>query len=186
MENSVHEMITECYDSLFLKAYYLQSRFNYRDEDEAADIVHDACAHCITKFDDFKGGSFKAWAKSIVFGKYIDKKRKDKKFKLGISDDITTILQDTSEFGTAKMEHYDDAVANIEYERCIEKLTKKERDLYEHQVKGIDEDTGKLTDPKTLSKILGIPYGTVGRILTQAKKKLGSCLNNAFFSDKPI
>ena len=47
-------MITECYDSLFLKAYYLQSRFNYRDEDEAADIVHDACAHCITKFDDFK------------------------------------------------------------------------------------------------------------------------------------
>ena len=62
MENSVHEMITECY-AAYLKAYYLQSRFNYRDEDEAADIVHDTCAHCITKFDDFKGGSFKAGKK---------------------------------------------------------------------------------------------------------------------------
>ena len=83
MENSVHEMITECYDSLFLKAYYLQSRFNYRDEDEAADIVHDACAHCITKFDDFKGGSFKAWAKVSSLENILIKSVKIKNLNLG-------------------------------------------------------------------------------------------------------
>ena len=69
--------------------------------------------------------------------------------------------------------------------RDASKINKK-NGLVRTSGKRIDEDTGKLTDPKTLSKILGIPYGTVGRILTQAKKKLGSCLNNAFFSDKPI
>ena len=169
-QKQTEDHLKEVYPKLFQRMYYLQYKNGYRNEDEASDLVHDACIRCIEKADQWDGSSFLAFARKILENIYIDKFRRKMNYKDIISD---MGYRMKSYFGN---DTADEAFIRIKYEKCLKKLTKKQLNVFYVQISGRNEETKKPLTTNEMSKILGVPLGTLLPLLARAKKALGDCL----------
>jgi len=167
----IEDQLKEVYQKLFDRIFFLQNKNGYRNESEAEEIVHDTCVRCIEKMNQFDGRHFLAWARTILERIYIDKGRRKKNY-----DVILTDIRNMSD-AYLNVDVSEEVYTNIAYETCLKKLSEKQYQVFYLQINGRNDQSGKPMTTDRMSKILGMPLGTLLPLLARAKKSFSNCLH---------
>ena len=176
------ERLQSVYGGLMKYAYDLQFEWGYHEPAEARDLVQETCLKIIKRPDNFRGdrgASFYSYAAKVLKNTFddqgrrkqiIDEYKKSLKEKQNISKDAD---------GQFRSNDIIDVInTNKIYVECFRKLTDKQYRVFFAQM-----STGEDKKPrknKDLSKLLGIPLGTLEPLLVRAKTALGKCLKQQF------
>ena len=71
----------------------------------------------------------------------------------------------------------EEVYTNIAYETCLKKLSEKQYQVFYLQINGRNDQSGKPMTTDRMSKILGMPLGTLLPLLARAKKSFSNCLH---------
>ena len=70
----------------------------------------------------------------------------------------------------------EEVYTNIAYETCLKKLSEKQYQVFYLQINGREDRSGKPMTTERMSKLLGMPLGTLLPLLARAKKSFSNCL----------
>lgn len=169
------DKLSDAYPKLMARVKYIQFNvYGYRDDEEAIDLCQDTCLRCWEKRDDYdQTKSFNAWARKILDNIFIDKIRRNIRYR-EIIEDIEEVL--TESVRNLEVDTTDEINLMIEYQKCIELLNEKEYEAFYLQMGGASQKTGRPMTQEQLGKLLGINSSTAGSLLCRAKKTVGDCL----------
>ena len=87
-ERHIEDQLRDAYPKLMARVKYIQFNvYVYRDDEEAIDLCQDACLRCWEKRDDYdQTKSFNAWARKILDNIFIDKIRRNIRYREIIED----------------------------------------------------------------------------------------------------
>jgi RNA polymerase sigma factor (sigma-70 family) len=150
-----------------LDAAYNLARHLTRDDHDAEDVVQDACLRALRYFDSFRGGNGRAWLLRIVRHTFYTRWRRDRRAE------ALTITYDDDLHGARSVEDperqllQDDAGQVLR--RAVESLPATAREVIVlRELQGLSY--------REISRITGVPLGTVMSRLSRARERLQAAL----------
>jgi RNA polymerase sigma-70 factor (ECF subfamily) len=155
-----------------LDAAYTLARYLVRNEQDAEDIVQDACLRALRYFDSFRGEreggtSARAWLLAIVRNTAYSWRRRHR------DDALTTEFDETQHSDAVADEHPEQrlvqSAANESLARALEGLAPEFREVVVlRELQGLSY--------KEISEVAGVPVGTVMSRLSRARTRLQEAL----------
>lgn len=154
-----------------LDAAYNFARWLTRNEEDAADIVQDACLRAMKYFGGYRGGDSRAWLFTIIRNIFYTKKSTEAKSRSVIDRNYEMSDLVTHE---SNPETIYQRIENTELlHKALEELPVEFREIIIlRELEGLDY--------KEIAEIAEIPMGTVMSRLSRARKILSKYLINHF------
>jgi RNA polymerase sigma-70 factor (ECF subfamily) len=150
-----------------LGAAYNLARWLTRDDDDAQDVVQEACLRAMRYFDGFHGGDSRAWLLTIVRHTCYDWLRKNRSRELVSFDEELHDTESESGPEEALLENID----RQSLRKALEALPVEFREVI--ILRELEE-----MSYKEIARIAGVPLGTVMSRLARARKHLQHCLTH--------
>ena len=188
MKNKIafEDLLKEAYPDLCKNMQRLQKKYRRpSNEDEVYEMVNNTVTKCMEKRHLFDGRYFKAWAKKIqanLYKNYLKKENRYKKtYETILDEDGIYIFENFPD--TFEADIVNKISDKLSLKKCMEKLNKKQYKFFLFQTNAWLK-TGSTVKHEDLATMLKQPLGSVSRILLEAKKILGECLEISFYSKK--
>lgn len=153
-----------------LDAAHNLARWLTRNDQDAEDIVQEACVRALKYFAGYHGGDSKAWLLAIVRNTCYTHLRRHRSHELTLpfDDDILNLVSDAYNPETLFMKSVETAAVH----RALEMLPVEFREVIVlREMEGLSY--------KEIAEVAGIPVGTVMSRLARARRRLQTCLSES-------
>jgi RNA polymerase sigma-70 factor (ECF subfamily) len=139
-----------------------------RNDQDAEDIVQEACVRALKYFGGYHGGDAKAWLLAIVRNACFTQLRRHRSHELALpfDDDVVNLVSDAYNPETLFLKSLEMA----EVHRALEALPAEFREVIVlREMEGLSY--------KEIAEVTEIPVGTVMSRLARARRRLQACLS---------
>ncbi len=153
-----------------LDAAHNLARWLTRNDQDAEDIVQEACVRALKYFAGYHGGDSRAWLLTIVRNTCYTHLRRYRAHELTVpfDDDILNLVSDAFNPETLLMKSVDTAAVH----RALEMLPVEFREVIVlREMEGLSY--------KEIAEVAEIPVGTVMSRLARARRRLQTCLTES-------
>jgi RNA polymerase sigma-70 factor (ECF subfamily) len=150
-----------------LDAAYMLARYLLRDDEEARDVVQDACLRAVRHFASFRGGDARAWLLAIVRNTCHDHLRHQHAASMTtpFQDELHSPEADDESVGSLLVQRVSPAAVRT----AVDELAVEFREVVIlREVHGYSY--------KEIGAIIGVPVGTVMSRLARARQRLREAL----------
>jgi RNA polymerase sigma factor (sigma-70 family) len=153
-----------------LDAAHNLARWLTRNDQDAEDIVQEACVRALKYFAGYHGGDAKAWLLAIVRNTCYTHLRRHRSHELALpfDDELLNLVSDAGNPETLFLKGLETA----EVHRALEKLPAEFREVIVlREMEGLSY--------KEIAEVTEIPVGTVMSRLARARRRLQTCLSDS-------